>query len=160
MVYIYLILYSYLSQRYKHCARLHSRFSDGQCKSLHALCVQPLRWWRSCGQPSLSPQCLKDKAGCLRNVYNDNKTSCRNRSNFWWVKTLFLQCSPSLNQLTSCGSAGVKEHCKLSLLPSVTQVGGKVFKKWASCSGCEPKRGKEQSSWFGNPLRLCTTIHP
>lgn len=71
IVYIYLALYSYLSQRCKHCAPLHSRFSDGQCKSLHALCVQPLRWWRWGGQPSLSPQCLKDKAGFLKNVYND-----------------------------------------------------------------------------------------
>lgn len=52
-------------------------------------------------------------------------------------------CSPSLNQLISCGRAGVKEHCKVRSFPSVTQVGGKVFKKWASCSRFKPKRDKK-----------------
>lgn len=152
MVNIYLALYSYLSQRCKHCARLHSRFSDGQCKSLHALCVQPLRWWRSCGQLSLSPQCLKDKAGCLKNLYNDKAHVLFDQtSGELWQ---FLQCSPSLNQLISCGRAGVKEHCKVRSFPSVTQVGGKVFKKWASCSRFKPKRDKKHSSCNAQALRL------
>lgn len=140
-----LVLLPYLLHRCKQCALLHSRFSDGQCKNLRAPCALPSRWWRSCGQQYLSPRCLKDKAGCLNNVYNVNTLVFTDQTS---VEGQLLQCSPSLNQLTSCGRAGAKEHCRVRLLPSVTHVGGKVFKKWASSSRFKPPREKAKHSNF------------